>query len=71
MTTAITEEQRQRLAELIPPSRAAAAEVGTMHSDWDAIFDAEALLAGGQTLLRGTPAEVADKVIAMLDRPKS
>lgn len=31
--------------------RLAAETVGGMHSNWDLIFDAEALLAGKQTLL--------------------
>lgn len=45
-------EIEKALREVLPKARSAAAKVGTMHPSWDAIFDAEALLAGKETLLR-------------------
>ncbi|WP_164712226.1 hypothetical protein [Methylobacterium currus] len=45
-------ETEKALRAVLPKARSAAARVGAMHGSWDAIFDAEALLAGKPTLLR-------------------
>jgi hypothetical protein len=44
-------ETEKALRAVLPKARSAAAKVGTMHGAWDAIFDAEALFEGRQTLL--------------------
>ena len=45
---ALTDDQ---LKAFIKEARKRAAPVGPLHALWDLIFDAEALLVGGQTLL--------------------
>jgi hypothetical protein len=45
-------ETETALRAVLPKARSIAARGGTMHGAWDAIFDAEALLAGQKTLLR-------------------
>lgn len=54
----MTDTERQQLEQKIAEWRKIAAPVGPMHSLWDVISDAESLLAGEPTIMRGSPAEV-------------
>lgn len=61
------EEWRDRLLALLPAARRTAQIVGPQHAFWDVIMDAEALMDGRPTLLKGSPNEVAHKLIDMLE----
>ncbi len=63
----MTPLERERLQELIIVGRKVATPVGSMHSLWDVIFDAEALLKGKETLLKGTEQEVHKQLVEWLE----
>lgn len=47
----LNDRDRSEIRTLIYDARNRAMKYGTMHPLWDAIFDAEALLEGGPTLI--------------------
>ena len=58
------------LRAAISQGRERARKVGPLYSEWDTIFDAEAILSGNQTLLDWGPRERAiDIITARLWRP--
>lgn len=59
----LSQDMRDCLRRWIVEARRVAEPVGPIHGLWDVIFDAEALLKGNPTLLRGPPAEVAETCI--------
>lgn len=63
--TELTEAQRVHLQSLILHTRSyiLASGVGSMHSLWDYVFDAEALLTGQPTILPGTAQEIYSQLI--------
>jgi hypothetical protein len=62
-------EDEIAVRRLLPQVRAKAQEIGTMHGAWDLIFDAEALIAGKETLLKHDSREAAMKDYrAMLEK---
>lgn len=61
------EEWRDRLLALLPAARRTAQMIGPQHAFWDVIMDAEALMDGRPTLLKGSPNEVAHKLIDMFE----
>lgn len=57
--------QRDALRRRIIAWRAIAEPVGPLHALWDVISDADALLAGRETILPGTPDEVYAELMAI------
>lgn len=62
----LTQKERRLLFEAAGRCRVIAARVGPLHGMWDAIFDAQALLAGGKTLLSGSPREIYKSLMRSL-----
>ena len=53
------EKDLARLLELLPDARQQAQVIGPLSGLWDVICDAECVLKGERTLLRGTRQQVA------------
>ena len=64
--TDIPSETIHALQAAIVEGRRKAARQGNMHALWDTIFDAEAVLAGRETQLKGAPREVAEQCLNIL-----
>jgi hypothetical protein len=47
----MTDEQTEEMRRLLPIARGAAAKIGPMHSMWEVIFDAEALIQGKNAIV--------------------
>jgi hypothetical protein len=71
----MTDQQRQRITELITELRKRAVLIGSLSPLWDVIFDLDALLSGKETLLRMTVDEhilFAEKCLRpSLEAPRS
>jgi uncharacterized protein (DUF2236 family) len=62
-------EKYTELAKAVSSARAKAAAIGPQHALWDVIMDAEALMAGRQTLVQGSEDERAETLTRALNRP--
>jgi hypothetical protein len=47
----LTDEQIVELKRLLPIARGSASKIGSMHSMWEVIFDAEALIQGKNAIV--------------------
>ena len=56
----------RRIEAALPAARAAASRVGSMHANWDVIFDYEALCAGKTIMLAGTKTDQLRAIARML-----
>jgi hypothetical protein len=63
----LSDEMLKALRAAVQRARPIAARVGPTHAAWDCILDAEALLAGKQTLLAGTPQDVASACLECMN----